>query len=202
MNIIWVVQDIFLERINNKAPLSIPYDLTEHYKKERWYIYLDAIYIATKYSEIEKSLTRYKYSSERENVDLYVDLILKIGDLYPEIFDKNPTFVPVPMHWSRYIFRGFDHTFLIVAKLSKILHLPYQKLLSTRWTRHQSKLAREKRLENKKNTFRIRNHKNIPEFVVLFDDVISSGSTADECARILKDAGVKRVVGIFLASNL
>ena len=41
----------------------------------------------------------------------------------------------------------------------------------------------------------------LPEEVILIDDVISTGSTAHECAKILKENGVKRVVGIFLASS-
>ena len=202
MKIIRIIHDIFLEKRENTSSTFNPSELTEHYKKERWSHHLDAIYIATTYAEIEEELTRYKYHSEREYVDLFVDLLAKLVDLHPDIADGQTTIVPVPMHWSRYILRGFDHTSLIVRRLSKKTGLPYQKLLSTKWTRHQSKLSREKRLENKKNTFRIRYHQNIPESVILFDDVISSGSTADECARVLKDAWVKRVVGIFLASNL
>lgn len=90
------------------------------------------------------------------------------------------------MHWSRYLLRGFDHTDIIVKKLAKITGLPYQNLLSTKWSRHQSKLSREKRLENKKNRFTMKHHVPVPEVVILFDDIISTGSTANECAKILK----------------
>lgn len=105
------------------------------------------------------------------------------------------------MHWSRYLTRGFDHTNYIVEDLSKKTGIPVQKLLFTKWSRHQSHLSREKRLENKKNRFRMIPHGEIPDTVILVDDIISTGSTALECAKVLKSHGVRCVIGLFLASN-
>lgn len=202
MKIIGTLLDIFLENRERKSPSFLPLDLTEHYRKELGDISIDAIYVATKYSEIEQSIARYKYSSERENVDLFVDLLSKLIQKYEIQLEDNILLVPVPMHWSRYFMRGFDHMNYIAKYLSKNLWLPFQKILSTKWSRHQSKLSREKRLENKKNSFRMRDHDFSQEVVVIIDDVISSWSTANECARVLKSQGVKKVIGIFLASNL
>lgn len=202
MKIIDILLDIFLEHKKNISPIFLPADLTDHYKNELGNLYLDNIYIATKYSEVEENITRYKYFSERENVDLFVDLLAKIVDHYKICTENNILFVPVPMHWSRYFIRGFDHTSYLAKYLSKKTGLPYQKLLSTKWSKHQSKLSREKRLENKRNSFRMRNHDFSQEVIIIIDDVISSWSTANECARVLKEAGVQKVIGIFLASNL
>ena len=178
-----------------------PADLTRHYQKELWEIFLDTFYVATSYSEIEEHIARYKYESKREYVDIFVDLLAKLGDKYKIFSSKESLLVPVPMHWSRYFSRWFDHTGLIVDLLSKRETIPYRKILSTQWAKHQSKLSREKRLENKKNRFTMKNHILVPETVILFDDIISTWSTANECAKVLKAWGVKKVIGIFLASN-
>lgn len=52
--------------------------------------------------------------------------------------------------------------------------IPYQNILSTRWSKHQSQLPREKRLENKRNSFRMKDHDFSRDIVILIDDVISS----------------------------
>ena len=58
------------------------------------------------------------------------------------------------------------------------------------------------RLENKKNSFTIRNPKEgIPKHIILIDDVISSGATASECAKMLKIHGADVVIGWFVTSN-
>ena len=53
------------------------------------------------------------------------------------------------------------------------------------------------RLENKKNSFTIHN----PKHIILIDDVVSSGATASECAKVLKENGAEVVIGWFVTSN-
>lgn len=65
----------------------------------------------------------------------------------------------------------------------------------------QSKLSRAKRLENRKNRFTIDNSAILPHTVFLIDDVISTGATAHECARVLRDHGAEKLIGVFLASS-
>jgi competence protein ComFC len=201
MKILTTLRDIFVDDISTQIPNFLPKELTGHYKKELGHISIDSIYIATTYSEIEQSISQYKYESDRENVDLFVDLLSKVWEKYGVFREENATIVPVPMHWSRYFSRWFDHTRLLVVWLAKRFGISHRKLLSARWAKRQSHLSREKRLENKKNSFKIRSHNALPSTVILIDDVISTGSTANECARILKEAGVKRVIWIFLAAN-
>lgn len=91
---------------------------------------------------------------------------------------------------------------LIAEILSEELGIPYQNILSTAYRPRQSNLKRISRLANKTNAFRIRNgFSEIPGNIIFIDDVISSGSTANHCAEVLKKAGTKKVVGWFIASN-
>lgn len=106
------------------------------------------------------------------------------------------------MHWSRYTIRWFDHMDYLIKNLIQTTHVPYIKPFATTFSHRQSKLSREKRLENRKNQFTIKN-KNVllPKRIFLIDDVISTGATAHECAKILKEHGVEEVIWIFLTSS-
>lgn len=89
----------------------------------------------------------------------------------------------------------------LAKRLSKRVDIPYIQPLSTAFSRRQSKLSRQKRLENRRNHFTIDDSITLPEKIFLIDDVISTGATAHECAKLLKKHGVKEVIGIFLASS-
>ena len=89
----------------------------------------------------------------------------------------------------------------LAKKLSKNTGITYIQPLKTLFSRRQSKLSRQKRLENRKNHFTIDNSITLPRKVILIDDVISTGATAHECAKLLKRHGAREVIGVFLASS-
>lgn len=76
---------------------------------------------------------------------------------------------------------------LLARKLAQKTGLHSLSPLSTSFSRRQSKLSRAKRLENRKNHFIIDPSVSLPHEVLLIDDVISTGATANECARMLKE---------------
>lgn len=116
-------------------------------------------------------LESYKYHSDRSHVDLFVSMLSGVIDQYNL---TDVTLMTVPMHWSRYTLRGFDHMDYIMKRLSHRVHLPYIQPLSTSFSRRQSKLSRAKRLENRRNHFTIEDSIMLPKRVVLIDDVIST----------------------------
>jgi predicted amidophosphoribosyltransferase len=75
------------------------------------------------------------------------------------------------------------------------------KPIRVQWTRRQSKLSKVKRMKNREHAFALRSGVLVPKTVILIDDIISTGSTANACAKILKTAGVEKVYGVFIASN-
>ena len=105
------------------------------------------------------------------------------------------------MHWTRYLLRGFDHTGLLAKKLSHRLHLPFFPCLKTAFRRRQTSLIREKRIANKKNSFSVKKGYTVPSHIILIDDVVSSGATLNEAARVLKSHGAQVVICFLLASN-
>ncbi len=176
------------------------YTLTEHYQSTFPWFCIDEVHIAVPYDDIKETLELYKYHSEKRALSDILPLLLPIFDRYKE--QANLSLVWVPMHWSRYSIRGLDHIDVLLKKISLKTGIPYISPLSTRFSSRQSKLSREKRLENRKNHFTIDSSLSLPETIILFDDVISSGATAHECARVLKNHWAKKIIGIFLTSNI
>ncbi len=179
-----------------------PQDLTDHYKNEIPNMSLDGIYVATHYTNIRYTIESYKYRSDRQHVWEYVDLLSKTGDLHWLFsYTSDICMVGVPMHWSRYFIRGFNHIDFLVSHLSKNLNIPQKKPLQSFFTCRQSKLSKSKRIKNREYAFWITKDVVLPRTVIIIDDIISTWSTADACAKILKLAWVENVYWLFIASN-
>ncbi|MFD2255393.1 double zinc ribbon domain-containing protein [Luteolibacter algae] len=140
-----------------------------------------------------------------------IHLARDLGALSAEAF-SDPRFaialeekwllVPVPLHWIRKRQRHFNQAEEIARELSKKTGLPLADLLyRSRKTPTQTRLTRKQRMENLKDAFAVRKSwrkknpatsKEVPG-VILVDDVFTTGSTVDACAKVLRKAGVPRV---------
>lgn len=106
---------------------------------------------------------------------------------------KPDCLIPIPMHPSRLRTRGFNQAAVLCKLLAKQLKLPYnlrhcQKIVNTAT---QATLSRKERRTNLERTFQV---KPLPyAHVALIDDLITTGSTANELAALLKKSGVARV---------
>src|SRR5438034_8601295 len=109
--------------------------------------------------------------------------------------------VPVPLHPTRQRERGFNQAGLLAELLSAQTSIPCKPLLErTRYTTTQTALDRSERMENLHNAFRLRKNANVRSLrVLLVDDVLTTGSTLNECARILKRGGAFSVHAVTAA---
>lgn len=107
----------------------------------------------------------------------------------------------VPLHHHRQRERGFNQAEEIAIHLAKLLNAPYRPLLvRSKPTSAQAKLKRQDRLEHLANCFKPSpGVLNIPQKVLLIDDVTTTGTTLNECAKILKNMGVKAVHSLVVA---
>ncbi len=115
--------------------------------------------------------------------------------------------VPVPQHWWRGLRRGWNPVGELAEALATELmpprHLPVRSLLrKIRWTTPQVDLSGRVRRRNLRRAFVVRPGEKPPRRVILFDDVLTTGTTASECARALKRAGAESVVLVALARSL
>lgn len=110
--------------------------------------------------------------------------------------------VPIPLHWRRRWWRGYNQAEFLAAHIARSLGKPLlpHALARTRATVPQSSLSPTERRKNLRRAFRCRNHVAIQERVVLLvDDVLTTGSTCHHAARALGVAGASRVVVAVLA---
>ena len=101
--------------------------------------------------------------------------------------------IPVPLHHSRLLQRGFNQSLVIGEQLSQLTQIPLlaNKLIKTKHTSTQFSLDASHRRQNLHNAFRYNGP--ILEHVTVIDDVMTTGSTLNEISRTLKDAGIKRI---------
>jgi competence protein ComFC len=99
--------------------------------------------------------------------------------------------VPVPLHPARERERGFNQAALLAELLASSTELPAHDVLErTRYTTTQTAYDRAERMENLHGAFRLRKNQDVRDLrVLLIDDVLTTGSTLSECARVLKAAG-------------
>lgn len=110
--------------------------------------------------------------------------------------------VPVPLHRDREKERGYNQAAVIAKPFAKRLGLRYKPVLLTRIRPRPDKhiLSMEERWESVRGAFATRPGSAVDNLrVLLVDDVLTTGATLDSCAKTLRDAGAKSVVGLTVA---
>jgi len=125
-------------------------------------------------------------------------LASSIAELLPGCGDAIPLIVSVPLHRSKRSERGFNQAELIACAAVKRLPQPVEiatgVLVRQRATISQVGLSREERIANMRDAFRVRDPRRVQgRTVIVVDDVMTTGTTLSECARVLKQAGAERV---------
>src|SRR5881227_674225 len=161
-------------------------------------IYFDAAVAAYRGRGIVREVIhQFKYSRQihlRHLVARWLGAALEDERLRDCNFDL---IVPVPLHPTRERERGFNQASLLSELLSAQTSIRSQRVLErVRYTTTQTALDRSERMENLHNAFRLRKNADVRGLrVLLIDDVLTTGSTLNECARVLKRAGALSVYG-------
>ena len=109
--------------------------------------------------------------------------------------------VSVPLHPARQRERGFNQAALLTELLSHKTSIRHEAVLErVRYTTSQTAFDRTERMENLHGAFRLRKNSDVRNLrVLLVDDVLTTGSTLSECARVLKKAGAVTVHAVTAA---
>jgi ComF family protein len=138
-------------------------------------------------------VTSLKFQGEQKYARLLGDLLAQTrlsvaSETWPEAL------VPVPLHRTRLVARGFNQSALIAHYCGQRLGLPVLNHVVRRTvnTQAQTGLSRLQRLQNIRGAFAVTSRR-LPAHVAIVDDVLTTGSTLRELARCLRRAGVSRV---------
>jgi len=150
---------------------------------------------------VRKSHHRYKFSGVLAYVEPYVTLMEQcVADHLAGCFDVVAW---VPLSRKRLRKRGYDQSQLLAQRLAEKLGVPCERLLKkVRDTKAQSDLEREsERRANVLGAYETYPGAEVAgRRILLVDDVVTTGSTLSECARMLRTAGAAGVVCVTLAS--
>lgn len=170
---------------------------------------LSGVYSALPYKE--KPLTRkliyqFKYQPYLKDLAKTLASILiehfVISKKNTEDIWSDSVLVPIPLDKKKLKLRGYNQTEELAKELSKIIEIPViaDNLIKTKFTKPQMELSRKERERSLTGAFEIKNPAElIGKKVFLVDDVYTTGSTMQECAMVLRNAGAKQVWGIVLA---
>ncbi len=125
-----------------------------------------------------------------------------LGDQLPLGEADYDVIIPVPLHIGRLRWRGFNQAAMLAVTVARRIDRPLdlRTLVRVRDTPPQTRQNRGERIKNLKRAFAVRRPARIASRrILLIDDVMTTGATADECARTLLAAGARRVDVLTLA---
>ena len=201
------LENIFLIPEDKKGFNKIFLDKTTYYNEKFEIFSLDKVYVACEYEQnLQKALKKFKYEYNEKSLE---DIIIHYEELI-DIFvldkyeSKDMIITWIPIFALNRLIRWFNQTYLIWRYLSKRFNYPFLEILKkNKYTKKQAWLSRVHRLENLKDCFKINSSYNdiiIWKTILIIDDVISTWTTVNEVAKILKAAWAKEIIGLFLAT--
>jgi len=131
-----------------------------------------------------------------------------LGNLLYQVFSSEyacvpvDMLVPVPLHRRRLQQRGFNQSLLLARFLSRSTGIPVEPriLRKTRETAPQTSLTASERRANLRGAFTVADARAAASrSILVIDDVYTTGTTLNECSRVLRNAGATRVVALTVA---
>ena len=155
-----------------------------------------------KYEDIVRTkIIDYKFNEDSYLYKTFSKIIIKNEKIY-RFLKKYDIIICVPMHIKRKLQRGYNQTELIASEIARNTELEFQNknLIKIKDTTKQSTLSKKYRIENVKDAFKIKKADKLKnKKIILFDDIYTTGSTVNECSKVLKKAGAKQITVLTLA---
>ena len=173
-------------------------------KKYKNKTYTEHIYMF-KYTDIRRKILEYKFNDKAYYYKTISQVFLKNKKIC-EILKTYDIIIPVPIHNKRRKERGYNQSALIAKEFSKnINELEYEDILiKKKNTIAQSTLNKEERLKNAIDMYKIKENKQdiiYNKNVLIFDDIYTTGATANECAKAIRGANSNKIGVLTIAKD-
>lgn len=153
---------------------------------------------------IRNKIISYKFDDKPYLYKTFCEIFVKNKKVC-EFLKNYDIIISVPMYKRKKNQRGYNQSELIAKEIAKkIENIEYRNdiLLKIKNTPKQSSLNKEQRKENLKNAYVVNNNEYIlNKNILIFDDIYTTGSTANECAKTLIEAGAKDVGILTIAKD-
>lgn len=166
--------------------------------------FTDAMYIF-KYEDIVRTcFIKYKFGEQNYRYKAFANFMIKDKKIYG-FLKKYDIIIPVPISKKRMKERGYNQSELIIKKCAKLdenIKICTNMLYKIKNTKPQSSLNKEQRKINLKGAYKVHHSEIINnKKILLFDDIYTTGSTLEECAKVLKQAGAYEVSVLTFAKD-
>ncbi len=150
------------------------------------------------YGQVKPVIAHFKFKEfKKDGIPLSGIMADYLETFYPEVIKETELLMPVPMHEKKKKRRGFNQAELLGEGVAKRtgLSCSNHNLRRIRETIPQSSLSQAQRKENLKGAFALAFPEEIiGKTVLLIDDIFTTGTTINECAKVLYKGGAKRVM--------
>lgn len=161
------------------------------------------LYIFKYEGTIKEKLINFKFNEKPYIYKTFVKFLIKNKKIC-RFLKSYDIIIPVPIHYKRKVVRGYNQSALIAKSLANKLNIIHEEkvLLKRVNNKPQSTKNKESRKENVIGVYYTKNeYKIIGKKILLLDDIYTTGSTVNECCRILKTAGARKVDVITIAKD-
>ena len=157
------------------------------------------------YSDVKQMLHKLKYKG-RKDIGFELGLMAGKKAKHSNYFNDIDLIVPIPIHTSKRIKRGYNQATFIANGVAEFLDVPVREdvVIKDTHTRSQTKMNRIERVKNVRSSFKLIDKSGIQgRHVLIVDDVLTTGATIEACGNhLLESNGVKlSVLCMCLARN-
>ena len=171
----------------------------------------ELMYIFKYEGQIRELILDYKFNEKSYMYKTFVNFLLKNKKIFENI-KKYDKIIPVPISKNRYKERGYNQSLLIAKEISMQisyetnnnikLELVNNCLIKTKNIIEQSKLNKEDRQHNIQGVYTLKNGSILTnKSILLIDDIYTTGSTVNECSRVLQQAKPNKIGVLVLAKD-
>lgn len=171
----------------------------------------ELMYIFKYEGQIRELILDYKFNEKSYMYKTFVNFLLKNKKIFENI-KKYDKIIPVPISKKRYKERGYNQSLLIAKEIS--MQISYETnnniklefvnncLIKTKNIIEQSKLNKEDRQHNIQGVYTLKNGSILTnKSILLVDDIYTTGSTVNECSRVLQQAKPNKIGVLVLAKD-
>ncbi len=172
-------------------------------KQAYHYFFQKHLYVFPYQGMIRRTIIDYKFNEQTYLYKTIVYFLLKNKKFF-EILKSYGTIIPVPISKKRRKERGYNQCELIAKEIAKKVGVYYtnQCLFKTKHIVEQSKLKKEERQKNIQNVYELKNKQILKnKKILLIDDIYTTGSTVNECCKILRQAEPKSIDVLTIAKD-
>lgn len=165
--------------------------------------YIERVYYSLLYNRYIRDLIKdFKFNRKSYLYKPFGEIM--IGTIIKQEISNIDLIIYIPSHRRKEAIRGYNQSRLLAQFISKSLNIPisHNNLVKIKHTREQSGLARYERQINLKDAFKLKDRKEVyGKRILLIDDIITTGSTMIEAAKILIKNEAREIRGLALTSS-